>query len=84
MAGDDNRLLRPTTRGIQKLAEPLLSKDEWGYYTTPEDAEALIDQILNVYGNVICRYVQHKVGGERLLVSSLNGRTKYLEVKIKP
>ena len=84
MDGSDDKLLRPTTRGIQKASQPLLSKDEWGNYVKVEVVEILIDQILNTYGNVICRYVQHKAGNKSLLVSSLNGWTIYLDIRIKP
>lgn len=83
MGGNDRALPRASTLSIQVLAQPLLLKDEWGKYIKYEDAERLFDLVIKKYSNVTCRYFEYQTGNKGLLITSLRGKTKFLEVRVK-
>lgn len=75
--------MKPTKIKLQNHVQPYLQKDEKGEYLSFEDAEMLIEQIIDEYEGVTCRYDAYYPGFEELLITPIKGKTSFLTVRIK-
>lgn len=75
--------MKPTKVKIQAFVKPYLRSDERGEYLVFDEAEMMLDKLLDEYIGIMTRYLTTPTGREELVITSAAGRTEFGRFRVK-
>ena len=75
--------MKPTKVKIQAFVQPYLHKDNRGEYLLFDEAELMLDKMLEEYVGIMTRYITTQAGREELVITSAAGRTEFGRYRVQ-
>ena len=75
--------MKPTKVKIQAFVKPYLHTDERGEFLSFDEAEIMLDRMLEEFVGIMTRYLFTPAGREELVITSAAGRTEFGRYRVK-
>lgn len=75
--------MKPTKNSIQEFVKPYLHTDERGTFLIYNEAELMLDKMVEDFVGITTRYLTSVTGCEELVITSAAGRSEYGRYRVK-